>query len=170
MCVRAETDKRDAYSPGFKFADWEQKGVPLRLKFGPGESEGHYVTTARWDIPGREGRGSISTAELSTAVPAFLETTQKDLYNRASEEFKSHIVQVTKWEDFVPALNTKNVVMTLHRLTEKCEDEIKDLSVKAKPDDDTPEDARVPSVGVKSLCILFPEFTMEEVEKAIFKD
>ena len=155
--VRAETDKR-GYSPGWKFNDWEQKGVPLRLEVGPGEIEGHYVTTSRRDVAGKEGKGKIAITELGKEVPVLLETIQADLYKRADEKFKSHTKQITNWDDFVPALNDKNVCLIPHCLAEKCEDEIKDLSArKSVDDDDTPEDAKAPSMGAKSLCIPFEQ-------------
>ena len=151
--VRVETDKRDGYSPGWKFNEWEQKGVPLRLEFGPGESEGHFVTTSRRDIAGKEGKSSIPITELNTQVPALLETIQKDLYERANEIFKAHRKAITSWDEFVPALNGKNVCLIPHCLTEQCEDKIKEISSRKETDDATPEDAKAPSMGAKSLCI-----------------
>ncbi|KAL8833181.1 MAG: hypothetical protein Q9170_004438 [Blastenia crenularia] len=156
--VRVETDKRDGYSPGWKFNEWEMRGVPLRLEFGPGESEGHYVTTSRRDIPGKDGKGKIMIADLGKDVPTLLETIQSDLYKRAEEKFKSHTIKITNWEDFVPALNDKNVCLIPHCLEEKCEDEIKELSArKAAEESDEPEDAKAPSMGAKSLCIPFEQ-------------
>ena len=151
--VRVETDKRDGYSPGWKFNEWEQKGVPLRLEFGPGESEGHFVTTSRRDIAGKEGKSTIPITELNTQVPALLEQIQKDLYERANETFKAHRKIITSWDDFVPALNGKNVCLIPHCLTEPCEDKIKEISARKETDDATPEDSKAPSMGAKSLCI-----------------
>ncbi|MCJ1311282.1 ribose-phosphate pyrophosphokinase 1 [Agyrium rufum] len=155
--IRVEVDLRDGYSPGWKFNDWEQKGTPLRLEFGPGEAAGHFVTTSRRDIAGKDGKSTIPITELNTQVPALLETIQADLYARADKQFKEHTKLVSKWEDFVPALNAKNVVMIPHCLTEKCEDEIKELSAKKDSGDDVAEDAKAPSMGAKSLCIPFEQ-------------
>ena len=154
--VRAKTDTREGYSPGWKFNEWEQKGTPLRLEFGPGESKGHFVTVSRRDIYGKEGKSEIQITELGTAIPALLQTIQGDLYRRADESFKSHTKQIDKWDDFVPALNDRNVCLIPHCLTDKCEDQVKDLSAR-KDDEDTPEDARAPSMGAKSLCIPFEQ-------------
>ncbi|KAI9836383.1 MAG: ribose-phosphate pyrophosphokinase 1 [Sarea resinae] len=152
--VRVETDKRDGYTPGYKFNDWELKGVPLRLEFGPGESAGHFVTTARRDTG---EKGQIAITELAKEVPALLETIQADLYKKAHDAFHSHIKQITQWDDFVPALNDKNVCLIPHCLTEKCEDEVKDLSARKDEEDGVPEDVRAPSMGAKSLCIPFEQ-------------
>lgn len=155
--LRVETDTREGYSPGWKFNDWELKGVPLRLEFGPGESSGHYVTTSRRDVPGKDGKSQIPILELSTQVPALLATIQHDLYTRAAEKFRSHTKQITTWKDFVPALNAKNVCLIPFCLAEKCEDEIKEMSARKDEGDDTPEDAKAPSMGAKSLCVPFEQ-------------
>ncbi|CAG8034075.1 unnamed protein product [Penicillium nalgiovense] len=155
--VRADSDK-SSYSPGWKFNQYELRGVPLRLEFGPGESAGHFITTARRDIPGKDGKGSIPIPELATGVPALLETIQSDLYNRANEQFEAHRIKITKWDEFVPALNNKNICVIPHCLTEECEDQIKDMSArKAEEDSGEAEDAKAPSMGAKSLCIPFEQ-------------
>ena len=154
--IRVQTDLRDK-NTGWKFNEWEQKGVPLRLEFGPGESAGHFVTTARRDYPGKDGKGQIPITDIQTEIPKLLETIQADLYKRADEKFKAHTKKITNWEDFVPALSDKNVCLIPHCLTEKCEDEIKDLSAKKDVDDGTPDDAKAPSMGAKSLCIPFEQ-------------
>lgn len=161
--LRVESDKREGYSPGFKYNDWELKGVPLRLEFGPGESQGHFVTTARRDIPGKDGKSKIAITELGTEVTALLKTIQQDLYDRANEKFNSHTKKITEWEQFVPALNAKNVCLIPHCLTEKCEDEVKKMSARQE-EQDGPEDEKAPSMGAKSLCIPFdqPEEGIQE--------
>lgn len=154
--IRVISDMREGYSPGWKFNDWEMRGVPLRLEFGPRDSAAHEVTTSRRDIQGDEGKGSIPITELATGVQDLLENIQKDLYNRANDSFRTHTKHITNWDDFVPALNSKNVCLIPHCLTEKCEDEIKELSAR-KEDDDAPQDERAPSMGAKSLCIPFDQ-------------
>lgn len=156
--VRVETDKRDGYSPGWKYNEWELKGTPLRLEFGPSEIEGHYVTTARRDIKGKDGyKGRIPITELAKQVPPLLDLIQEDLYKRADEKFGTHTKTITSWDDFVPALNAKNVCLIPHCLQEQCEDEIKELSARKDARDDEPEDAKAPSMGAKSLCIPFKQ-------------
>ncbi|KAI9803410.1 MAG: ribose-phosphate pyrophosphokinase 1 [Piccolia ochrophora] len=152
--VRVHVDDREGYSPPYKYNHWELKGIPLRLEVGPGEINGDYVSTARRDTG---EKGKVPIPEIATGVPSLLETIQADLYRRADDAFKSHVKQLTNWDDFVPALNDKNVVLIPHCLTEKCEDEVKDLSARKDDGDDTPEDARAPSMGAKSLCIPFEQ-------------
>lgn len=143
--IRAEADKR-GYSPGWKFNDWEMKGVPLRLEFGPKDAAAHRVTTSRRDIEGNDGKGTIQITELATGVKALLGSIQQDLYSRADQVYKDHTKKITSWDDFVPALNDKNVCLIPHCLTEKCEDEIKEMS--ARTDSDEVVDEKAPAMGV----------------------
>ena len=149
--IRAESDQR-GYSPGWKFNDWEMRGVPLRLEFGPKDAAAHCVTTSRRDIEGNDGKGTIQITELAPGVKALLESIQNDLYSRADKVYKAHTKTITSWDDFVPALNDKNVCLIPHCLTEKCEDEIKDMS--ARTDSDEVVDEKAPAMGVR---ISFPE-------------
>ncbi|KAL9069995.1 MAG: hypothetical protein Q9161_005168 [Pseudevernia consocians] len=153
--IRAEADKREGYSPGWKFNDWELKGVPLRLEFGPKDSAAHCVTTSRRDIEGNDGKGTIQITELAAGVKSLLNSIQKDLYDRADQVFKDHTKKITSWDDFVPALNEKNVCLIPHCLTEKCEDDIKEMS--ARTDSNEVVDEKAPAMGAKSLCIPFDQ-------------
>lgn len=156
--IRAESDKRDTYTPGWKFNEWELRGVPLRIEFGPGESAGRFVTVSRRDIPGKDGKCQVPIAKLSTAIPELLENMQKDLFKRADDEYRSHRKIMTNWDEFVPALNDKNICIIPHCLTEECEDQIKANSArKAEEESNVPQDARAPSMGAKSLCIPFDQ-------------
>ncbi|CRG83739.1 prolyl-tRNA synthetase [Talaromyces islandicus] len=166
--IRVEADLRDTYSPGWKFSDAELRGIPLRLEFGPGESKGGFVTAARRDVLGKDGKSQIELKDLTTAVPALLDTIHDNLYRRADEQFRAHRRTLTKWDDFVPLLNEKNLLLIPHCLTEACEDQIKELSArKAEEDSDVPEDARAPSMGAKSLCIPFEQ--PEGIEAGVTK-
>ena len=60
--LRVHVDDRDEYSPGWKFNEWELRGVPLRIEIGPRDVKQGQVTLARRDIPGREGK----TAEMAS--------------------------------------------------------------------------------------------------------
>ena len=155
--IRAKFDDRDSYSPGWKFNDWELKGVPLRLEVGPGELKGKFVSTARRDTG---AKGKLSLENLASEISKLLETIQADMFAKADASFKSHVKKVTEWKDFVPALNAKNVILMQHCLTEECEDEVKDKSARTEKEDEeegVAADARAPSMGAKSLCIPFDQ-------------
>ena len=146
--IRVECDYREGYNVGYKFNDWEMKGVPLRLEFGPKDAAKGIVTTSRRD---REGKGEIPVGEVGTAVPELLETIQKDMFAKAKAEYDDHRKQITDWADFVPSLNAKNVNVVPHCTGGACEDEMKKDSSGAIEGQEV--DARAPSMGAKSLCI-----------------
>lgn len=150
--VRVEADMRDGYSPGFKFNEWELKGVPLRLEFGPKDSAKHVVTASRRD---RAEKTEVPIVSLEKDIPALLETIQADLFRKADDEYRAHRKVITTWDDFVPTLNAKNVCIVPHCLDGACEDQIKELSSGNVEGQEV--DARAPSMGAKSLCIPFQQ-------------
>jgi len=162
--VRSDYDIREGYTPAWKFNDWELKGVPLRLEYGPRDAEKKQVSFARRDTG---EKGTIAIADIAIEIPALLEKIQAALYDKADRAFRSHRVEVTEWEKVVPALDLKNVVLIPHCLEEKCEDKIK-LITKGKPDEtEGPQNMKEPSMGMKSLCIPFEQ--PAGIEKGVTK-
>ncbi|KJA18725.1 hypothetical protein HYPSUDRAFT_144576 [Hypholoma sublateritium FD-334 SS-4] len=155
--VRARADLREGYTPGYKFNDWEQKGVPLRLEIGPIDLKKQSTLAVRRD---NGAKAPIALASLETDVPALLETIQSDMYARAKATYDSRIVAVTDWKHFVPALDSKNIVVIPWCEEEACEDDIKERSGRASE----PQDERAPSAGAKSLCIPFDQARWAPIE------
>ncbi|KAK4174886.1 putative bifunctional aminoacyl-tRNA synthetase [Triangularia setosa] len=151
--VRTEIDTREGYTPAWKFNDWEMKGVPVRLEFGPKDAAKDVVSFARRDTG---EKGTIPIAELTTKVPELLETIQQDMYNKAEKTFREHRVKITNWDEVVPALDSKNVVIIPSCLVPACEDRIKELT-RGEDLPEGPDGQKVPSMGMKSLCIPFEQ-------------
>ena len=95
--VRVTLDDRDAYTPGWKFAEWELRGVPLRLEIGPKDIEKASVMVARRDT--RE-KSSLPMEGLSDRVRALLDEIQKALLERALAFRDEHTQRVSGWEEF----------------------------------------------------------------------
>ncbi|KAG0652579.1 Prolyl-tRNA synthetase [Hyphodiscus hymeniophilus] len=152
--VRSDYDVRDGYTPAWKFNDWELKGVPLRLEYGPKDAAKSVVSFARRDTG---EKGTIAISDMAAEIPKLLETIQSDMYAKAEASFRSHRVVINKWEEVVPTLDSKNVVLIPHCLAEKCEDQIKDSTKGAPDESDGPQDQKAPSMGMKSLCIPFEQ-------------
>jgi prolyl-tRNA synthetase len=95
--VRVMLDDREAYTPGWKFAEWELRGVPLRLEIGPKDIEKLQVVLARRDT--REKMFSPMEG-LGDRVVALLDEIQQALYKRALEYRESHTTRVTSFEEF----------------------------------------------------------------------
>lgn len=80
---RIHVDDRTELTPGFKFNEWEMRGVPLRIEVGPKDVEKGSLALARRDRPGREGKSFISQDQAAAQVGAMLETIQTALLERA---------------------------------------------------------------------------------------
>ena len=99
--VRVKLDASEENSPGWKFAEWELRGVPLRLEIGPKDIEKAQVFSARRDT--RE-KAAIPLADLATRVPAILDEIQANLYARALEFRASHTSEAANWDEFKSAM------------------------------------------------------------------
>ena len=99
--VRVKLDASEENSPGWKYAEWEMRGVPLRLEIGPKDLEKSQVFSARRDT--RE-KAAIPMAELSTRVPAILADIQRGLLERARAFRDEHTSEAASWEEFTAAM------------------------------------------------------------------
>ena len=102
--VRVKVDEREGMSPGFKFNDWEMRGVPLRIELGPKDVAKGSVVLARRDRPGKEGKSFVQQAGIGAAVTAALEEIQKALHDRALEFRKANTVETSEYEEFKKAV------------------------------------------------------------------
>ncbi|KAF8136969.1 hypothetical protein EV363DRAFT_1394553 [Boletus edulis] len=155
--VRAKADLREGYTPGYKFNDWEQKGVPLRLEIGPNDLAKQQTLSVRRDTG---AKAPIALADIKTTIPQLLDTIHNDMYAKALEEYNAHLKEVTNWEDFVPALDNKCVAVIPWCEREACEDDIKERSGRSAE----PQDERAPSAGAKSLAIPFDQARWTPIE------
>lgn len=80
---RVELDDREEVTPGFKFNDWELRGVPLRIEVGPKDVAKGTVALARRDLPGKEGRSFVPQENLSLQVGEMLSMIQSTLFEKA---------------------------------------------------------------------------------------
>ncbi|ODQ58517.1 hypothetical protein WICANDRAFT_34021 [Wickerhamomyces anomalus NRRL Y-366-8] len=162
--VRAIGDYRNNYSPGWKFSDWELKGLPIRLEFGPKDLEKKQVTVVRRND---SKKYTVALDDLETRVPEILDELHQDLFNKAKEAFDTHKVIVEEWKDFVPALNAKNVILAPWCGVLECEEDIKDSSAKKDDGEDEEVDDKAPSMGAKTLCIPFEQPTLKPGQKCV---
>ncbi|KAG8980779.1 hypothetical protein FRB90_007495 [Tulasnella sp. 427] len=148
--VKARADFREGYTPGWKFNDWELKGVPIRLEIGPNDLEKKQTLSVRRDTG---VKNPIALDQLEKDVPALLDNIHNDMYTKAKDLYDSRLKVVNKWEEVVPTLDAKCVVVMPWCEVESCEDDIKERSAKSAEQ----TDERAPSAGAKSLCIPFDQ-------------
>lgn len=158
--VRAEKDTRDNYNAGWKFADYELKGIPLRIEYGPRDLASGNVLTVRRDTGEKV---TIPITELESGIATALETMQKEMFERAKEQYDEHRVKVTDWETIIKVLNEKNVVLIPSCLGGDCCDAVKDETAAKGKADSAAEDAKQPSMGAKSLCIPFDQESLGDL-------
>jgi prolyl-tRNA synthetase len=96
---RVKVDNRTEVTPGFKFNDWELRGVPVRIEVGPKDVEKNSVMVARRDIPGREGKQIISQESLPGALAELLTEIHASLFDRAKAFRDSHIFDPKDYEE-----------------------------------------------------------------------
>ncbi len=89
--VRVKVDDRDNVTPGFKFNDWELRGVPLRVEIGPKDVQKNSVALARRDMPGRAGKSFVPQEGIAATVQQMLDTIHDNLLARATAFRDSHI-------------------------------------------------------------------------------
>lgn len=98
--LRLKVDDREGLTPGFKFNDWELKGVPLRIEIGPKDVQNGTAALSRRDIPGRDGKSFAPMSALESSVPALLQTIQNNLLAKATAFRDSHIFEVSDYDSF----------------------------------------------------------------------
>lgn len=104
--VRVKVDDRDNVTPGYKFNDWELRGVPVRLEIGPRDLEKNSVALARRDVPGREGKQFVSQDGLVQTVQALLTDIQANLLAKATQFRDANTHDVTSYDAFKEAVQT----------------------------------------------------------------
>ncbi len=104
-------DKRDTHKPGFKFAEWELKGVPVRLAIGPRDLDNGTIELARRDTREKQ---VLRFDEVPTTVPDLLDDIQRNIYQRALNFRREHITQVDTYDTFKKVLDEKGGFVAAH--------------------------------------------------------
>jgi len=104
--IRVTLDEREGPSPGWKFNDWEMRGVPLRVELGPKDVAKQSAVLARRDRPGREGKVSASVADLPRTVEGLLVEIQQSIHDKALAFRKSHTQDAENYEELKRAVET----------------------------------------------------------------
>lgn len=104
--VRVKVDDRDNLSPGFKFNDWELRGVPTRIEIGPRDVANNSVALARRDVPGRDGKQFVSQDGLAQTVVDLLADVQQSLLDRATKFRDENTHDVSTMAEFQEAVQT----------------------------------------------------------------
>jgi prolyl-tRNA synthetase len=96
---RFRIDDREQFSPGYKFNEWELKGIPVRVEIGPKDVEKGSVALARRDKPGKEGKAFVPQQGLAERVETLLAEIQQSLYDRALRFREEHTYTASNYEE-----------------------------------------------------------------------
>lgn len=124
--ISVKYDDRTTQKPGFKFAEWELKGVPVRIAVGPKDLENGTFEVARRDNLSKE---VVSAEKIVEHVNNLLEQIQTDLFDKALNYRNTHITEVNNFEEFKQVLEDKGGFISAHwDGTAATEEKIKDLT------------------------------------------
>lgn len=140
-------DDREGYKPGFKFNEWELKGVPLRIEIGPKDVEAKRVMIVRRDNGKKE---SVLFDKADEEVEKLLNEIQDDLFKRADKLLREAVVKTEKLDSLKKAVDGKKIALAPLCSSRSCEDELKFKSGGAKVLNIPPEQ---PSLE-KAKCVV----------------
>ncbi|MBI1307896.1 MAG: proline--tRNA ligase [Bacteroidetes bacterium] len=109
--ISVKYDNRDTQKPGWKFAEYELKGVPIRLSIGPRDLENGTIELARRDTREKE---VLQQTDLTGKIQNLLKQIQENLYLKAETFRDNNITAVNTWDEFKEVLNTKGGFISAH--------------------------------------------------------
>jgi prolyl-tRNA synthetase len=104
--LRVALDEREGFSPGWKFNDWEMRGVPLRVELGPKDVAKQSAMLARRDRPGKEGKTAASLADLPRTVEKLLAEIQQALFDKALAFRRANTRETKSYDEFKKAIES----------------------------------------------------------------
>ena len=122
--IRVKLDEREEFTPGWKFSEWEMRGVPLRMEIGPKDIEKKQVVVVRRDTGKKE---ALDQASLDEKVRRILEDIQKNMFEMALQFQEENTHEVKDYEEFKAVMESKRgFIKTFWCGDSDCEEKIKD--------------------------------------------
>ena len=150
--ISVKFDNRTTHKPGFKFAEWELKGVPVRIAVGPKDLENKTFEIARRDTLSKE---VVPQDGVVSYISDLLETIQNALFNKALNYRDTHITEVQNFEEFKEVLVAKGGFVSAHwDGTAETEEKIKELTkatIRCIPLNSVLEEGKCVLTGSKSV-------------------
>ncbi len=109
--ISVKLDDRDNLTPGFKFAEYELKGVPVRIAIGPRDVQNESVEVARRDTKEKQ---VMSVVDIENKIEHLLSQIQKNIFQKALDYRDEHITAVNTWDEFLDALENKTGFVSAH--------------------------------------------------------
>lgn len=155
--IRAEYDDRPNYSTGWKYNDWEMKGVTIRLEVGPKDFANNEARLVR-RVDGHKEQ--IALTDIVTAVNHQMGLAHQIMFTNAEKKLKNSIVVAETWNDFMHNLNSLKIVKTPWCEVPECEDKVKERSgIESKM---VKNEESTMSGSAKTLCLPFEQEKLKE--------
>ena len=124
---RLSIDDREEVTPGYKFNEWELKGVPIRIEIGPRDIENNKVILSRRDID--NSKEEVSIEKLKSTIDKLLIDIQNNMFDISKKHMEENTIHVDTKEDLIEALNNKEGFVTCYWSENKDDElEIKELT------------------------------------------
>ena len=124
---RLNIDDREEVTPGFKFNEWELKGVPIRIEIGPRDIENNKVILSRRDID--NSKEEVSMDKLESKIDQLLIDIQKNMFDVSKNHMEENTIHVESKEELIEALNNQEGFVTCYWSENKDDElEIKELT------------------------------------------
>ena len=124
---RLSIDDREEVTPGYKFNEWELKGVPIRIEIGPRDIENNKVILSRRDID--NSKEEVSIEKLKSKIDQLLTDIQKNMFDVTKNHMEENTIHVDSKEDLIETLNNKEGFVTCYWSENKDDElEIKELT------------------------------------------
>ncbi len=147
--IRVHGDYRDNYSPGWKFNNWELKGVPVRMEVGPKDLAKQKFVAVRRDTGEKL---VLDEANVVSEIKKLFVDIHYSLYAKAERDLKTRTSVDDTWPEFLKSLDANKIIMSPFCGDKQCEDCIKKDSAR-----DAIVEEGAPAMGAKGLCIPFDQ-------------
>jgi len=135
--LRVHLDDREQLTPGFKFNDWEMKGIPIRIEIGPKDIAKKQVVLVRRH---NRTKTSLNMDSLTDEISSELKTIQKEMFDAAKKILDERIVRVSEYQQFKEQLDNGKMIDCSWCGNQTCEDKIKEetgADIRVIPSDNT---------------------------------
>ena len=152
--MRVAVDSSDTHNPGYKFNEWEMRGVPVRIELGGQDMAKSEVKV----VIGHSGQKFFSAWEgLAGSMAELLQTIHGEMYAKATAARDEHLKNVSNWDEFMSALNNRDICLADWCDQKSCEERIKDQSKEESMAamESMNEDEALLTGSAKTLCIPF---------------
>ena len=124
--IRCHIDDREQYAPGWKFNEWELRGVPIRIEIGPRDVANRRMTIARRDKPGKENKFELPVENVKGEIRQLLRQIQKNMLEKALKFRETNTFEPNGWDEFKSVVN-QGFALAHYCGSHECEDSIKEL-------------------------------------------